>query len=121
MALYHCEVGFPATLKLPRGAFFLRYSPHAERAARDEGVYSSSLPAYVDTRLALPIEVETNERGEAVKVVYRMVFPPKKGMDIVLVVLLKGYLVKTLWLNSQRDSHATLNRTLYTNPTEYAQ
>ncbi len=121
MPLYHCEVGFPVSLKLPRGAFFLRYSKHAEQAGREEGIYSSSLPAYIDTRQAKPIEVETDSQGNAVKVVYRMGFPQKQGMDIVLVVLLKGYLVKTLWLNSQSDSHVTLRRSLYTHPSEYAQ
>ena len=114
--LYHCEVGFPADMRLPSGTFQLCYGNHAQREAKKDKVPFWQLPHSLDTRKATVIEVETNADGKPHKVVYRVKFYSEH--DLILVVIVDRFpaFVKTLWLNGTTDTHATLNRSKYDRP-----
>jgi len=112
--LYHVEVGMPKTLALPHGTLSLAYSHHARTAAAFDryGDVSEFLPATLDTREAQVIEVETDDMGHTVKVVYRLDYDDE--VDMVLAVAVDGRaFVKTMWLNLKNDSHCTLDRARY--------
>lgn len=117
MALYHKDIGFPAELKRPNGAFLVNYSDHALRAAADDRFGSIKLPAAIDFRPgrgAELIECETDAAGLIVKAVWRI--PHDEDNDIVMVILMQRKLVKTVWLNRHDDLHATLDAAKYDRP-----
>lgn len=117
MALYHRDIGFPADLKTPNGAFLVNYSDHARRAAADDRFGSISLPAAIDFRPgrgAELIEVETDPAGLIVKAVWRVRHDAEN--DIVMVILMRQKLVKTVWLNRADDLHTTLDESKYDRP-----
>jgi hypothetical protein len=117
MPLYHCEVGFPADLRLPSmGNLRLQYSQHAKNAAADDGWLMVGLPAYVPLHKATPIEVETDSNGKAVKVVYRMAFNKQKDIVLAVKITTRPAIVKTLWFNDVQDKHRTLNVSRYDRP-----
>lgn len=115
MPLYHYQIGFPATLTIPRfrECISLSYTRHAKQAARDELIDLSILPRSTVLSRTKIIEVETDKNGDCRKLVCRMPF--NRLWDIVLVLLMDGT-VKTLWLNSVADNHPTLNHSRYTRP-----
>lgn len=94
----------------------LRYVGHALDASRDDryGNLSSLLPRVLDitSPLLTFVEVEMNGAGAVEKVVVRIrtthVFG-REHVDLVLVVL-RGGTVKTVWGNVASDTHRTLNR-----------
>lgn len=94
----------------------LRYNEHALRASLSDryGDLASQLPRALD--LASPdlsfVEVEVTDGGTTEKVVARLRTPLMCGrehVDLVLVVL-RGGVVKTVWGNVASDTHKTLNR-----------
>jgi hypothetical protein len=111
--LYHYKVFLPATLRLPFGTFPLRYTRHAEQAARTDRYGVAPLPSRLNTRFAKVVEVETDDRGTVQKIVYRI--PVSFELDLCLAVIPENgtFRVKTVWQNESRDSHATLNVNRY--------
>lgn len=94
----------------------LRYGDHALRASRDDryGDLAPLLPRMLD--LLSPnlsfVEVEMTAAGAVEKVVARLRTERKHGrehVDLVLVIL-RGGTVKTVWGNLASDNHKTLNR-----------
>jgi hypothetical protein len=84
----------------------LRYVGHALDASRDDR-YGNLAPL-----LLTFVEVEMNDAGTVEKVVARMRTPlvcGREHVDLVLVVL-RGGTVKTVWGNVASDTHRTLNR-----------
>lgn len=111
--LYHYSIGFP-DVECFSGVMKLEYSYHALNASNDDKYGMITLPNILDlldisTRL---IEMEVTN-GIMSKGVYRVKYD--KRYDLVLVVLRNGR-VKTLWLNSVRDKHVTLDRSKYCTP-----
>lgn len=108
--LYHFELGIPKTAKTKIGNIPLKYSNHAKNAAQDDRNGQITLPVRLDTNSAQVIEVEMCGT-ETVKVVYRV--PYNKDFDLVLVVMPRDGFTKTVWLNSNKDLHKTLQAHRY--------
>jgi len=94
----------------------LRYVGHALDASGDDryGNLAPLLPRVLDVTSPLLafVEVEMNDAGTVEKVVARMRTPlvcGREHVDLVLVVL-RGGTVKTVWGNVASDIHRTLNR-----------
>ena len=94
----------------------LLYGDHALRAAGGDryGNLSPLLPQMLDVdspRLSF-VEVEMTASGVVEKVVARMRTDLKCGRDHVdlVLVILRGGNVKTVWGNLASDKHKTLNR-----------
>lgn len=112
MPLYHADIFLPPNLKLPNGAFQVRYTDHAIQASRSDRYGNILLPAYISTKQAKVIEVEAD--GQKVfKIVYRQ--PLDKERDICLAVIpdRRCWVVKTVWINLNSDSHKTLQTSKY--------
>jgi hypothetical protein len=108
--LYHFELGIPKSARTKIGNIPLRYSAHALNAAQDDRNGQIALPVRLNTNDAQVIEVEM--RGsETLKVVYRV--PYNKDFDLVLVVIPYNGMTKTVWLNSKKDLHRTLDKSRY--------
>jgi hypothetical protein len=94
----------------------LRYGDHALRASRDDryGDLAPLLPRTLDVESPnlTFVEVEMTASGAVEKVVARLRTELKCGrehVDLVLVIL-RGGTVKTVWGNVASDKHKTLNR-----------
>ncbi len=113
MKLYHYKVFLPATLRLPLGTFPLRYTRHAEQAARTDRYGAAPTPTRLNTRHAKVVEVETDDSNQVKKIVYRI--PVSFELDLCLAVIPENgvFRVKTVWQNETRDQHATLNINRY--------
>lgn len=105
---YNIAVGIPETVteQLPKeGAFPLWYTNHAIEASKDDRYARIVLPSKLYAKFAKAVEVETN--GDKVyKTVYRI--PYNEKYDLVMVVLIPEFRVKTVWLNRKDDLHDTL-------------
>jgi hypothetical protein len=99
MPLYHHLLGFPPYFQSPLGNFNLFYGPHAREAARRDryGDLTRLLPSSLDTDAATLIEVEQDERGRTVKLLYRV--RTTTHIDLVIAVSPDGcrWFVRTLW------------------------
>jgi hypothetical protein len=114
--LYHSNVFMPKRIKglFPKdGTKTLTYSQHArEQSARKE----ISLPTSINLTQYDIIELEV-QAGQWTKAVIRQQVRYAGTSSVVLVVM-KGdertrYFVKTLWMNSVDDEHATLDPSPY--------
>lgn len=111
--LYHFQTGFPKGMPTSFGIIPLRYSRHAIQASQNDRYGFIDLPPTLDTKKAKLIEIEVTE-GVISKVVYR--HKHCRNYDLVMVIIPQGGIVKTVWLNSNRDKHNTLNRKKYSKP-----
>jgi hypothetical protein len=112
MPLYHVKVFVPNGLKLPRGTKRLVYSNHA----KDQFMYRrvSKLPESIELHKCKAVEIETNEKNEVVKVLYRTSQNEKKDLILVVIPIENDkMLVKTLWENHKTDTHRTLDTSRY--------
>jgi hypothetical protein len=115
MEIFHIEKGFPADLKLPKGPFLLKYTKHAQEAAKEDR-YSKTpiiLPITVDFEKADIFEVEM-DNGVLIKLTCR--FPHNDDYDLVMPIINDGKIVKTVWLNDKLDDHPTLDLSRYDSP-----
>lgn len=113
--LYHKDVHAPAVLFRSPGFVRLRYSTHAQCAARDDryGDLRRHLTALKDFDLGEIIEVELDQSAQICKRVVR--FQITETLSLVMAVSGDG-LVKTVWGNQVEDVHATLDRRKYVQP-----
>ena len=111
--LYHFEIGFPKDMPTSFGTILLDYSRHAIEAAQGDRYGAIELPRILDTKKAKLIEVEVVS-GRVTKVVYRC--NHCHNYDLIMAIVPHTRKVKTVWLNSNRDKHKTLNRNKYTTP-----
>lgn len=111
---YHFENGFPPNFQAPLGAFSLRYTQHAERAAaRDRhGDLSGVLPDYLDTRNAKLIEVDIDQNRLA-SLLYRIAANDRIDICLAIAPGRVYWTVKTVWANTKHDNHQTLRKELY--------
>jgi hypothetical protein len=112
--LYHREVGFPSSLKLPQGRKNLWYSAHARE--RIEGKYRGFLilPSFIIINKNNIIEVGTENNVICNKVLVRTSYDDRK--DICVVFNPNTGKVITLWTNYKNDKHETLDKTKYNVP-----
>jgi hypothetical protein len=111
-SLYHKDVYAPAVLFRSPGVLRVRYSYHAQEAARDDryGDLSRYLTPYRDFDDAEIVEVELDRDGQIAKRLAR--FNITDELVLVMAVNADGY-VKTVWCNRYADRHATLDRRKY--------
>lgn len=108
--LYHKDIGFPIPASSFKfGTVGLKYSRHAIEASFNDRYGWINLPDLLNTNTAVLIELEIRA-GRIVKLVYRTKY--NNQYDLILAIALGG-LVKTVWLNSNEDSHNTLNLNRY--------
>lgn len=112
MPLYHYKLGIPSYLQTRYGVILLNYGKHSLEKAFERAGKTFKVPVRLDTDKAQVIEVESNEKREVVKVVYRIKFNHKE--DLCIVVMPWTWKVKTVWLNDVDDKHYTLNEHPYT-------
>lgn len=115
MALYHYTLGIPAK-KYPSGVFKLTYTKHAIDATKtDKYGPIKNLPKYLNTFLARKIEVETDNNGNLVKILYRMPYDDERDLSIAVIVRddEDKWKVKTVWTQQKNDNHKTLDKTRY--------
>ena len=114
MPLFHKAIGFPADFKAPM-LVGLKYGPHALDAAKfDNYGPISSLPKSFLPRIAEIIEIETDLKGELIKLVGRQVHDAE--LDLILVISVKDKFVRTVWRNKRTDKHFTLDKSKYNRP-----
>lgn len=117
--LYHKDIGFPDSIKLPIGRYKLKYSNHANIAAATDknGSFLDKLKYHeiLDTEIAEVIEIETCN-GRLSKILYRLPLTGSDSYDIILAVLPHCWVVKTVWLNHRYDRHKTLRKNKYAHP-----
>jgi len=80
----------------------LRYSSHSFNEAEKDGL---ELPDFINFSQVEIVEMEV-ANGKPFKVLARQ--PYNGEWDMVHVILLKGMLVKTVWINRRSDNHKTL-------------
>jgi hypothetical protein len=80
----------------------LRYSPHAYQEAEKDGI---ELPDFINLSQVDIVEMEV-ANGKVFKLLARQ--PYDGEWDMVHVILLRGMLVKTVWINRRDDNHKTL-------------
>jgi hypothetical protein len=116
MPLYHYQLGIPQQVRAQiKPLFGLRYSPHArEEAYCDRYGHVRELPRHFLPRVARVIEAETDASGALVKVLARQ--PYDKNDDVVFAVNVPDKVVKTVWRNSRKDTHRTLDASKYDKP-----
>lgn len=113
--LYHESTGFPVKINLPK-MIKLWYSKHAQRAAITDRYGAIGLQNDWEHSNGRIIEMETDTRGNPVKLVIRASYD--SFHDICVVISLEApvhdrLVVKTVWLNLKTDNHATLNENVY--------
>jgi hypothetical protein len=110
--LYHISVWMPTDVynKLPRGKFQLSYTQHAIENAQ---MRRTPMPKEINTLHARAIEVETNDAGNIVKVLYRASLDTVNDAVIAAIPQQNKMIVKTIWKNRKDDQHKTLDTTRY--------
>lgn len=81
----------------------LRYSPHAKEQMEIKWIEDA--PNFINFTQVEIVEMEV-ANGKPFKVLARQVYDSE--FDIIHVILLRGLIVKTVWLNRRSDKHQTL-------------
>lgn len=112
--IYHKDIGFPESLKVPEGIRNLRYSGHAKE--RFEGKYKGQLilPSFIRITKNNLVEVSTDDNIIINKVMVRTHYDNRK--DICVVFNPNSGKVVTLWINRKDDAHDSFDKTRYTIP-----
>ena len=113
MPLFHFEVGFPAGLSFTP-LFNLTPSVHAKQESVKDFRGIITLPKHFLPRTSKVIEVETDWKGELVKILARQ--PHDDKNDVVFAISVKNKVIKTAWLQNKDDLHKTLDRSKYNIP-----
>lgn len=111
--LYHHSLGFPRNFRRPTERVGLIYTRHALDSCRNRGV--PILKCITLSRFdVIEIEVEDNR---VIKYLVRGTLDIHH--DIVLAIIpqnMRGWVVKTSWVNSKNDHHSTLDISKYRRP-----
>lgn len=121
MLLFHTDVYLPECIKLKTGRVIrlqdsnlqgrMKPSQHALRAAVTDRYGLIEIPMYFDARYAKLIEIEVDPYSSRVtKRVFRQKYNDE--YDLVLVIT-SEWVIKTVWLNSKKDLHKTLDASKY--------
>jgi len=110
--LFHSSLPNFPRLIIPDKKIKLDYSSrHVDTRAWEKNI--RNLPESVNFRDAEIFEIETDNTGKLVKVCIRIAY--NNNYDLCMPILVDGFIVKTVWLNSKNDSHVTLDITKYEN------
>ena len=112
MPLFHKDIGFPAKMKFKK-VEDLHPSAHALRERDSDRYGKFEIPNEFDPATWDVVEVEV-VNGALNKVVARK--PIDKKRDVVMVFLPQSRLIKTVWVNTNDDTHKTLDRSAYEKP-----
>ncbi len=118
--IYHKDIGFPHTLKHPRGKVQLYYTQHAVYQ-RDNKYRDCKVPAMTGIQRRRIVEVETFDNVTIKKLVVRVDYDDTYHIVLVLAPLNEKWLeakVVTFWLNRITDIHLNLDKTKYDIPYE---
>jgi hypothetical protein len=112
---YHKDIGFPSTLIFPSKVGKLIYTDHA----LEKGLNISFYGWIHGIRKIKPetiVEVITDDDVTVKEIVLRL--PYQKGLDANFALELKANsgIVKTIWLNRKKDTHQTLDKSIYDKP-----
>lgn len=113
MALFHINAyGLPPLKIGTLNGVVLSY--HAQTRALEKGikVKMADLATFVPSNWQL-IELEV-VNGVPIKIVARQPFDEIE--DLVIVILRKERLIKTIWFNRRDDTHLTLDKSPYSKP-----
>lgn len=109
--LFHVEKFMPVSATTPVHRGQLKYSFHAQTASQNDRFGSITLPELFNPEKAKLVEAEMNTaRTVVLKQVWRQRLDYQR--DLVLVIVAGG-LVKTVWINKKSDKHKTLDLSKY--------
>ncbi len=108
--LYHKDIGLPKNIYIQEKFIRLKYTPHALKEASSDRYGEIKLPSSITIKRSEVIEVETIN-NKLNKLVLRITY--NETHDLIIVILIKGNKVKTVWLNSKDDIHQTLDESKY--------
>jgi hypothetical protein len=114
--LFHSEVFMPASAKKPIHEGPLRYRKHAFDESRNDRYGQIALPAEFSSSNAQLIEAEVlleHDQARVVKQLWRQPLDAKR--DLVMAIL-EGGMVKTVWVNLKTDKHRSLDKSRYMRP-----
>lgn len=112
MPLFHKDLGFPKKMRF-KAIEGLTPSAHALRERDSDRYGKFDIPTAFDPETWTVIEIEV-EGGALNKIVARKPIDEKR--DIVMVFLPLSKLIKTLWINTNDDTHKTLDKSAYSIP-----
>lgn len=115
MKLFHFQAyGFPKAITFAP-LFGFKYSEHAYRESQQDGnCRIEKLPQNFIPRTDRVIEIETDDAGNLIKILFRKHYNVE--FDLVIALMVETKMVKTVWVNSKRDTHRTLDRSRYDRP-----
>ncbi len=116
---YHPKIGLPRNLNLPQGVFPLTYSRPAVERAQEKAIWLHRLPAFLDTRQAKLVDVETTD-GVLTAAAYRQFWTQKTDLILVVQPEEGPWLVRSVFINHKDDQHEQLDGGRYTRPGEEA-
>jgi hypothetical protein len=111
MHRYHRNLGFPKGMQRPTGRVALSYSEHAREAAATDRYGHIELPETLALDNARLVEAYCDGQHRVVCGVWRLRY--NEDLDLCIVANVKGWVVRTVWLNERGDTHATLDVSLY--------
>ena len=110
--LYHKDLGFPKSLIFKSEYdISLNYTQHANSAANSDRYGKIKLPNTIKFSKSEIIEVESFDNIFLDKIVVRINY--NQEYDLCLVIIPGSNLVKTVWLNFNKDNHKTLDKNKY--------
>lgn len=113
MALYHKDAyGLPKLKIGTLDGVLLSYHAQCRAIEKDIKVKLVDLSRFIPDEWQL-IEIEV-VNGIPVKLVARRAFDEIE--DLVIVILRKERLIKTIWFNKKTDTHLTLDKSPYSRP-----
>ena len=110
MKKFHTDIYMPDWIKQGQIQAVLKYTRHARQEAMNDKRGPIQLPQVFDSAQAKLIEAVAEE-GKLIKALYRQ--PYSDGLDLCLVLSPTTRSVITVWLQSDEDHHATLDRSAY--------
>lgn len=111
---YHKDIGWPESLRIPKGIVQLYYSTHAKERFRGKYKGLLILPSFIKLTNQNIFEIETKDRKNCSKVAVRISYDENK--DICIVLNPSTGMVVTLWTNLKKDKHELINTNKYSTP-----
>ena len=112
---YHKEIGFPETLIFPDSILKLIYTDHA--IAKGEKInFYAWIHDVRKIKKETVIEVVTDNDITIKEVVVRLHYGDEYDVCIAVDIKKNTGIVKTIWLNRKKDTHQTLDKTIYDIP-----
>ena len=111
--IFHSDVFMPARYAAPCHEGKLEYTGHAKREAAKDRYGKIDLPDEFHAGSGQLIETEVQYDGEEVRVVKQLWRQPLDERRDLVMAIVPGGRVKTVWVNLSTDKHVSLDRSLY--------